>query len=69
MLSDESARLRFSRPIWASLRVLPLSNASIFIGLAFEYDIWDGAAEELDGDVGCWAAGGGVENMAGNWIS
>ncbi len=69
MLLTGSARLRFSRPSGTSLRVLPLRNASIFVRLAFEYDTWDGGAEELDRDVGCWAAGGGVENVAGNWMS
>jgi hypothetical protein len=69
MLLNKNARLRFSRPSWISLRFFPLSNASIFVSLAFEYDTWDGGAEELDRDVGCWAAGGSVENVAGNWIS
>jgi len=64
MFFDESA-LGLCR----ALRVLPIENSTITVGFAVEDDIGDGAANELDGQVGCRTTGGCVEDVAGNRIS
>jgi len=51
-----------------ALSVSPLHDSPIRVGLAGEDDFWDVAADQLHGYVGCWAAGGGIEDVAGNRV-